>query len=337
MMANLTPSQQKPVTYGFLMLDSFSMISFSGAIEILRLANYITRNALFDWVTVTLNGDAVKASNGISAAPDSSMAELDPVAVLFVCGGVNPGKQWSPELAKALQLIDKRGGALGALCTGAYQLAKSNLLNGLRCTLHWENIASTREEFPKVIVTNDIYEIDKGRYTCAGGTTSIDLMLELVGRSHGRELAAAISEEAVIDRIRTKDDQQRVPLRQQIGTSQPKLTEAVKLMEANLEELISPDELAGYVGISRRQLERLFRTYLHCTPSRYYLKLRLRNARMLLLQTENSIVEISLVCGFVSTPHFSKCYREMFGLPPRDERRRLLVGASLLPADSAGN
>ena len=215
-------------------------------------------------------------------------------------------------------------------------MAKSGLLNGVRCTLHWENIVSTREEFPKVIITSDIYEIDKNRYTCAGGTTSIDLMLELVARAHGRELAAAISEEAVIDRIRTKDDQQRIPLRQKIGTSQPKLTEAVKLMEANLEEPISPDELAGYVGISRRQLERLFRTYLDCTPSRYYLELRLRNARMLLLQTENSIVEISLMCGFISTPHFSKCYREMFGLPPRDERRRLLVGASP-PAGSAGN
>jgi transcriptional regulator GlxA family with amidase domain len=248
--------------------------------------------------------------------------------VLFVCGGVNPANRWSPQLAKALQSVDKRGGALGSLCTGAYQLAKSGLLDNVRCTIHWENLVSSREEFPKAVLTNDIYEIDQNRYTCAGGTTSIDLMLELIRRTHGKELVAAISEEAVIDRIRTKDDQQRIPLRQQIGTSQPKLTEAVKLMEANLEEPISPDELAGYVGISRRQLERLFRTYLDCTPSRYYLELRLRNARMLLLQTENSIVEISLMCGFISTPHFSKCYREMFGLPPRDERRRLLKGAS---------
>ncbi len=304
------------------------MIGFSGAIETLRLANHITRDSLFDWITVSLDREAVRASNGLLISADCALKEVPHVEVLFVCGGVNPAKCWSPELGRALQSIDKRGGALGALCTGAYQLAKSGLLDGVRCTLHWENLVSTREEFPKAMITSDIYEIDKNRYTCAGGTTAIDLMLELISRSHGKELAAAISEEAVIDRIRTKDDQQRIPLRQQIGTSQPKLTEAVKLMEANLEEPISPDELAGYVGISRRQLERLFRTYLDCTPSRYYLELRLRNARMLLLQTENSIVDISLMCGFISTPHFSKCYREMFGLPPRDERRRLLTGAA---------
>jgi transcriptional regulator GlxA family with amidase domain len=111
------------------------------------------------------------------------------------------------------------------------------------------------------------------------------------------------------------------------------LTEAVLLMESNLEEPLTPDELASYVSISRRQLERLFRSYLHCTPTQYYLGLRLRNARLLLLQTEKSIVEISLACGFASAPHFSKCYRDLFGLPPRDQRRLLLTHEAI-PASS---
>jgi transcriptional regulator GlxA family with amidase domain len=149
-------------------------------------------------------------------------------------------------------------------------------------------------------------------------------MHHLISRQYGRVLAAAVSETILVDHVRNMTDRQRVPLRQQIGTSQPKLTEAVMLMEANIEDPLTPDELSSLVSISRRQLERLFRSYLNCTPTQYYLGLRLRNARRLLLQTEKAIIDISLVCGFSSAPHFSKCYRDMFGLPPRDERRLLL-------------
>ena len=145
-------------------------------------------------------------------------------------------------------------------------------------------------------------------------------MLHLISRDHGRELSAAISEMFVYERIRNEQDHQRVPLKHMLGTNQPKLQEIVALMEANLEEPIDLDELAVYVTVSRRQLERLFQKYLHCSPSRYYLKLRLVRARQLLKQTPMSIIEVAAVCGFVSTPHFSKCYREYFGIPPRDER-----------------
>ena len=133
------------------------------------------------------------------------------------------------------------------------------------------------------------------------------------------------------ERIRDKNDRQRVPLKQRIGASQPKLAEAVSLMEANIEEPMTLDELSYHVGLSRRQLERLFQRYLHCVPTRYYLELRLERARQLLLQSSMPIVDIALACGFISAPHFSKCYRDTFSLPPRDERRR--AGAGLLGND----
>ena len=170
---------------------------------------------------------------------------------------------------------------LGGLCTGSYLLAQAGLLNGYRCTIHWENLASIREEFPQLIISSELFE-----------------------------------------RIRTGHDRQRMPLRLRLGTSKPKLVEAVSLMEANLEEPMTLDELAHHVGLSRRQLERLFQKHLNCVPTRYYLELRLARARQLLLQTSMSIVDVALACGFVSAPHFSKCYRDFFGVPPRDERRR---------------
>jgi transcriptional regulator GlxA family with amidase domain len=176
------------------------------------------------------------------------------------------------------------------------------------------------EEFPHLIVSPELFEIDRDRYTCSGGTAPLDMMLHLITQQHGRELAAAISEEFICERIRGHNDRQRIPLRLRLGTSQPKLVEAVSLMEANIEEPMSPDELALHVGLSRRQLERLFQKYLSCVPTRYYLELRLARARQLLLQTKMSIVDVAFACGFVSAPHFSKCYRDFFGLPPRDER-----------------
>ncbi len=309
------------------------MVPFSAAIDALRLANRISGKDLYAWETLSMDGKPVMASNGLEVTPNRSGKNAIRYTALIVCGGTKINQAWSRSLGECLRSVSKKGVALGALCTGTYLLAKADLLDGYRCTIHWERLASTREEFPKLNLTDDIYEIDRNRYTCAGGTTPIDMMLELISYDHGSSMSAAISESFLVDRVRSMQDHQRIPLRQKLGTSQPKLTEAVLLMESNLEEPLSPDELASYVSISRRQLERLFRSYLQCTPTQYYLGLRLRNARLLLLQTEKSIVEISLACGFASAPHFSKCYRDLFGLPPRDERRLLLTHEAI-PASS---
>jgi transcriptional regulator GlxA family with amidase domain len=316
---------RKPKHFGFLAMPGFSLIAYAAAIDTLRLANRIEGNELYTWETITPKEELVRASNGLEVKPDRIEQESDVYDTIIVCGGVKITKTWTERLGKWLRKQDKKGVAFGSLCTGTYILAKAGLLDGYRCTIHWENIASTREEFPHLHITDDIYEIDRNRYTCAGGTTPIDMMHHLVSMQHGRRLAAAISEEFLVDHVRGMTDRQRIPLRQQIGTSQPKLTEAVMLMEANIEEPLTPDELSSLVKISRRQLERLFRSYLNCTPTQYYLGLRLRNARRLLLQTEKAIIDISLVCGFSSAPHFSKCYRDLFGLPPRDERRLLVT------------
>ena len=164
--------------------------------------------------------------------------------------------------------------------------------------------------------------MDNHRYTCAGGTSALDMFLCEIRSAHGADLAIAISEYFMCDRIRDNNNRQRVPLVQQFGNRQPRLIEAVELMEANIEEPIGLHELASHVGLSRRQLERLFQQYLQCVPTRYYLELRLERARQLLLQTSIPVAEIAATCGFSSAPHFSKCYRDTFGLPPRDERRR---------------
>jgi transcriptional regulator GlxA family with amidase domain len=310
-----------PYRVGFVLLAQFSMIAFAAAIAPLRLANRQSGSALYAWHTVASNSAPVRASNGLELTPDHSLDDVPRADLILVCGGEDVQATADKSIIGWLRKAAQTRCALGAVCTGTYLLARAELLDGYRCTVHWENIDSLREQFPRVVVSAEVFEIDRDRYTASGGVAPLDMMINLVERMHGHALAAAISEELICERVRGRNDRQRIPLRLHLGTGQPKLEEAVALMEANLEEPMSLDELAGHVQLSRRQLERLFRKHLDCVPTRYYLELRLSRARQLLLQTNMSIVDVAFACGFVSAPHFSKCYRDHFGVPPRDERR----------------
>lgn len=310
--------------YGFLLVDKYSMIAVSSAIEPLRMANRLSNSNLYEWPVFTLDGQPIPASNGLMITPNSSLEEAKNLDALFICAGVDVAGVYTKQLQAALHKTARQKIKLGGLCTGTYLLARAGLLDGYKCTIHWENMASMREDFPQVLINDELFELDRDRYTCAGGSAPLDMMLKLISDVSGGKLSANISEQFICDRIRGRHDRQRTPLQQHLGLSQPKLIEAITLMEANIEEPMSIDELSILVGVSRRQLERLFQKYLTCVPTRYYMDLRLNCARRLLLQTSKSVIDVSLACGFVSPPHFSKCYRDYFGIPPRDERQQKL-------------
>lgn len=306
---------------GFLLLDHFTMISLSSAVEPLRSANQLSEKELYQWTLISQDGEDVSASNGISIRVDQEMdASLD-FDVLIVAGGLKIQTSYNKKHLSWLKRLDKKRVILGGICTGSYVLAAADLMNNYVCCCHWDTLAALQESFPGVICNNHLFAVDRNRMTSSGGTAPLDMMLQMINKDHGHAMMSAISEVFICDRVRDEKDQQKVPLKHLLGTTQPKLLEAAELMEANIEEPISLEELANYVNISRRQLERLFKNHLECSPSRYYLRVRLARARQLLKQTPMSIVEIASVCGFISTPHFSKCYKAHMGLPPREERQ----------------
>nr|WP_300306604.1 GlxA family transcriptional regulator [Halomonas sp.] len=317
---NAMPRGTAPQTIGFLLLDDFTLISLASAIDPLRMANQLSGQELYRWYTLSLDGAVVQASDGLTVTPDASTSVPLSLDMIVVCGGVAPTRTVKPQHATWLRHQARHVSRFGAVCTGAWALARAGLLEGYEVSTHWECQAALQEDFPGISLTSKLFSIDRERFTASGGTAPLDMMLTLIARDHGRELAAGISDMFIYDRVRSEQDQQRVPLKHVLGTTQPRLQEIVTLMEANLEEPIDLDELASYVNLSRRQLERLFQRNLKCSPSRYYMRLRLNRARQLLKQTSMSIIDIAAACGFVSTPHFSKCYREFFGFPPREER-----------------
>lgn len=310
-------------SFAFLLIPGFTMIGFASAIEPLRLANMVVDAPLFSAVTVALDSDPVRASNGIPIMPDHTIDSMPAVKTVIVCGA-NPIRYPDTErLVKWLRTLDRQQVELGSVDSGSELLARAGLVDGYRCTIHWQDLGVMLARYPRLIVSNRLYEIDRNRFTSGGGTAAMDMMLTLIRRvENGPEIAAATADLMVHARIREGADHQRVPLRQRLGDTRPKLSAAIEIMEGNLDDPVSMAELATHVRLSGRQLERLFREHLGCTPSHYYRDLRLYRARRELLHTEYPTGEIARRCGFRSSSHFARRYAELFDVKPAEDRRR---------------
>ena len=285
-----------PKRVGFLLMDQFTLISLSSAIDPLRVANLLSDTALYSWHLIGSGERDQVSSDGIRVTLDYTLSDEVDFDLVIVVGGIDIEQSVQRSDTAWLRKQAQKGVQLGALCTGSYALASAGLLNGYQCSAHWDCLTLLTEQFPAIDFNSHLYTIDRDRLTCTGGTVPLHMMLAMIAKRHPQSLVDGVAD------------------------MQPKLKEVLQLMEANLEEPITLQELADYVSLSRRQLERLFLKHLHSTPSRYYLKLRLDRARRLLKQTSRSIVEITSMCGFVSTTHFSRCYRKYMGVSPKSDR-----------------
>jgi transcriptional regulator GlxA family with amidase domain len=307
-----------PHRIGFLYWPGTKALTLSLAEEALRVAQRVHPEVVYELVFL----QAEPLAAGDWRLPGEPWAgHLDGCDKLFLIADTPPA-QVSAGLAAALKQQVRSGCVIGGLSAGVYPLAQLGLLDGYRAAVHWRWQDDFAERFPKVIATSHLFDWDRDRLSACGGLAVLDLLLAVLARDHGAELAGAVSEELVVERIREGGERQRIPLQNRLGSSHPKLTQAVLLMEANIEEPLTTDEIAQHVCVSRRQLERIFKQYLNRVPSQYYLELRLNKARQLLMQTSKSIIQIGLSCGFSSGPHFSSAYRNFFGATPRDDRNQ---------------
>ena len=315
--------KQRTRRFVFLLLDRFTMISFAGAIEPLRIANRITGKPAYSWILAGENGRETVCSNGAFFKLDMGLDEIDREDTIFVCGGIDVQQATTKPILNWLRREARRGAAVGGICTGSYTVAKAGLLDGKRATIHWENQDSFLEEFEEVRLTKSVFVVDGNRMSTAGGIASLDLMLKIIAQDHGEDIANTVADQLVYSSIRTDQDTQRLSIPTRIGVRHPKLSQVIQIMESNIEDPISPAQLATDVGMSTRQLERLFRRYLNRSPKRYYMELRLQKARNLLMQTDMSVINVALACGFASPSHFSKCYRSHYQTTPYRERGTL--------------
>ena len=316
----LNTEVRTPRRFVFVLIENFTLLSFSSALDALRIANRMSGKKLYDWTFIGENEEFVSCSAGTQFKLDNSLIELHRDDTILLCGGTAIQESTTKKLIGWLRREARRGLVIGGLCTAAYPMAKAGLLDDKKATIHWENQDSFAEEFLEVNLTKTVFVCDGNRYTTAGGTSSIDLLLKIIADEHGEELANAVADQMIYSSIRTDQDTQRLSVPTRIGVRHPKLSKVIQMMEINIEEPISPSILARDVGMSTRQLERLFRRYLDRSPKRYYMELRLQKARNLLMQTDMSVINVALACGFASPSHFSKCYRAHYDTTPYRER-----------------
>ncbi len=311
------------IRIAFLLVPQFSMMSFSAAIEPLRSANRMSERQLFEWQLISVDGKEVSASNGISIAAHRSLEELSKIDMLVVCAGLEPiqfGR--NHRIHHHLRRLARHGSMVGAISSGSFILADAGLLTDRRCTVHWEYADLFRSRYPTLEVGRGLYVVDRGVFTCSGGTAALDMMLHFVSEASAPDIAVAVAEQFIHPQIRRQEDHQRLDTHARYGIDSPTLVEIIRLMEAAVESPLDIKQVSSRVGVSPRQVERLFREQLGTSPKTFYLELRLARARTLLRQTVNPILNIAFECGFGSTSHLYHAYRRVFGIAPTEERRR---------------
>lgn len=303
-----------------VLVPGFALMSFASIVEPMRGANRLSDRKFYDWRLLSQPGGMIESNSGIAVSTDA-IDSCDPTSfdLVVVCAASRAEWQPQPQLEGFLRRMSRAGRAIAAVSTGSFLLARAGLLVDRRCTVHWDYAEAFAERFPELNLCGDLFVVDNKILTCAGATAALDMMLHIVRNHHGVDLAQQIGGQFLHCGIRAPaDSQQRMLLGG--GATNPIVQRAALLMQASLEEPTSVVNLMRQLGVSQRQLERLFRRYMNCTPGRYQAQLRLDRARRMLRQTDLGITEIAISCGYVSLSHFARVYRRAFGRAPREDR-----------------
>lgn len=307
---------------GFLLLPGFALMTYASAIEPLRAANQLSGKTLYRWWNATPGNAPAHASNGLAVLPDFEFGGRGELDLMIVCAGGNPTTFDDRRTFAWLRKLARQGVIIGGISAGPFILAKAGLLEGRRCTVHWEHLPALQEAFPRVRPTRSLFEIDGDRITCSGGVAGLDMMVALITRDHGPQLGAAVSDWFLHTHVREGGRPQRMDLKFRLGVGDGMLLKALRAMEAHLQRPLSRPRLAKIAGVSLRQLERAFRRELGQGVHAHYLVLQLGRARQLLRETSRSVLEVALACGFSSGSQFSRAFARHFGLTPSAARRR---------------
>lgn len=310
-----------PKDYHFLLLPKLTLLAFTAAVEPLRIANQVSGKALYRWFLMTEDGGPVQCSCGVEITPDGGLHDVPRQAGAFVCAGIEPADTLSPRAVAWISRQAAHGCEVGGICTGAFALARAGAIRGRRFTLHWENQPAFVEMFHDLSPTGHLYEIDRGLITCGGGSAATDMMLTLIERDHGRNLAMIVADMCLHGRSGGQGVTQKSAYSAALGSRNPHLIAAIRLMQENIETPIDILAVAAAVGISRRQLERLFRQHTSVSPVEYYVDLRVARAHALLNETTLSIGEIAVATGFSGTSQLAQRFRKRYGQSPGAYRR----------------
>jgi len=317
-----------PYSVSLILLPGFSLFTLGAVRAAFTVANEVEGEALYRLRQFSAEGETVSSQCGLALAaePLTSLPSEQSGLLLLIAderADERLSEESSQQLGQQLRRLGQDGvWILGACGTGAQVLAQHGLLDGYRAAIDWQVQMEAAQRYPDTTFTPGLYELDRNRISAGAGAAVIDLLLHWMGKRHGSMFAAEVAVALGLEKLRGGDERQPMPASTQPTVVSTRLKDALELMAANLAEPLPAEDIAQLVGVSRRQLERLFRQHLDTFPSRYYLELRLKHARRQLRQTTLSIQQVGLACGFTSGSHFSTTYRNYFACTPREERAR---------------
>ena len=317
-----TSARHRAIRIGFLLIDGFALMSYASIVEAFRAANVLSGRLLYEWKHISIRESFVNASNGAKIRADAQIGDTLALDLLLVCAAGNPAHFRDKRTLVRLRYMASRKVRIGGVSGGPYILARAGLLDGYRCTIHWEHRPAFIEAFPHLDVQQGLYVIDRDRLTCAGGIAGLDLATALIAEDHARHLATMVNDWYLQTQLREAHATQRLSLRERYKTTNEKVLATLAAMEANLEEPLSRSALAKRSQVSVRQLERLFQSNIQQTVGTTYMRIRLTNAVTLLKETSVPLVDVAFASGFASASHFSRAFKNWHGHPPSAVRTK---------------
>jgi transcriptional regulator GlxA family with amidase domain len=307
--------------FAMLLFPSFPMMAFSSVVEPLRAANALDADPKYSWITVSATDRPVTASNGITFTPDFRLADDPPADFIVVCSGGDADQLTARPPIKWIRKNLRRGAHLGSVADGAFYLARAGLLDDYACTLHWRSQPAFVEAFPHISLKRSVYVIDRTRFTSAGGVGAFDMMLDIIQRHHGEEMARGVAEWFVHDRIRANADREKLQLRLRTGIRNDLVLAAAARMEERMERGETIAQIARRLGVSIWKLDRAFRADLKTSPGDYFRQMRMERASDLLIHSSLPIHEVGLACGYTDFPAFVRAFRRAYHKTPGELRR----------------
>ena len=244
-----------------LLFPGFPMMAFSSVVEPLRAANALGAEPNYSWITVSATDKPITASNGITFTPDFKLTERPSADYIVVCSGGDADQLTAQAPIKWIRANLRRGAHLGSVADGAFYLARAGLLDDYACTLHWRSQPAFVEAFPQIDLKRSVYVIDRTRFTSAGGVGAFDMMLDIIQRHHGEEMARGVAEWFVHDRIRANADREKLQLRVRTGIRNDLVLAAAARMEERMERGETVAQIARKLGVSVWKLDRAFRCH----------------------------------------------------------------------------
>ncbi len=307
----------------FLVLPEFSHLGIAAATEPLFIANWLAQRAVFDWKIVSVDGKPVRASNRMLIPVDGDLAAAAGCRTVFVLASFEPDRAVvERQVLRWLKRSAQAGVELGGIENGSLILAEAGLLNGHTVAVHWDNLLGFQERYPNTRAVSQLYLRSGERITCAGASAILDLMVAWIGWHGQADLAGEVAEHLLIGRARTGATEQREAPDAAAFGKDAAVARAQAIMREHVDEPLTCGEIARRVGLSLRQIERRFRSEAQCSVLQKYRVIRMTKAHQLLQQTQLSVTDVALSCGFSSPEYFCRLYRSLFACSPSQDRRQ---------------